>query len=88
MLSLLHNDSKNFPANVASISEIMSEGNLGSFLTSLRKGSATSLAVTLCSNPIKWAIFVKWSTTTMIWVYPAEFGKCVMKYSEVEAHAA
>jgi len=44
--------------------------------------------VVFCSNVIKKVIFVKWYTTTMIRVDPADLGNCVMNFTVVEAQAA
>ena len=54
-----------------------------SFNPSLRLAFVTSLPVDLSSNLIKWVILVKWSTPTMIWVYPGDVGNCVMNSTNV-----
>src|ERR1700704_1603345 len=88
MPSDLHNDSQNSPENLASMSDIISVGSPWSFHISRRNVSATSLAVAFSLSPIKCAIFVNRSTTTMIWVYPCDSGRWVMKSVEIDVHAA
>ena len=86
--SILHNDSQNSPENFASMSDMISLGNPGSFQTSRRKVSATSFAVAFSWRPMKWAIFVNRSTTTIIWVLPCDSGSWVMKSVDMEDQAA
>ena len=50
--------------------------------------SATSFAVASVAKPIKCAILVKLSTTTIIWVQPWDSGSWVMKSVEIQVHAA
>src|SRR6195952_1100050 len=88
MPSDLHNDSQNSPDYLASMSDIISVGNPWSFHISWRNVSATSLVVAFSLSPIKCAIFVNRSTTTMIWVYSCDSGRWVMKSVEIDVHAA
>ena len=70
----LHNDSQNSAENLAFMSEIISVGNPWSFQTSRRNVSATSFAVAFSLNPMKCAVLVNRSTTTIIWVCPCDSG--------------
>ena len=87
MPSDLDNDSQNSPENLASMSDIISVGNPWSFHISQRNVLATSLAVAFSRSPIKCAIFVNRSTSTIIWVYPCDSGRCVMMSVERDVHA-
>jgi len=70
------------------MSDMISEGSLSSFQLSFRKESVTSFAVAFLAKPINWAIFVKPSTTTMLWVCPWDSGNWVIQSTEVDVLAA
>jgi hypothetical protein len=54
--------------------------------TSLKKVLAQFVAVAVSRRGMKWAIFVNRSTTTIIWVYPSDSGRVVMKSTDIDTH--
>ena len=69
-------------------SEIISSGRPCAFQISGTNLLATSVAVASVFRATKWAILVKRSMTTMIWVFSSDSGSATMKSTEMDFQGA
>ena len=79
---------QNSPVHFVSLFETISVGRPCTFHISFTNARTTSVAVPVSSKGTKWAIFVKRSTTTIIWVFPSDSGSATMKSTEIDFHGA